>query len=210
MKRHFIADLHLGCSPTLIRGMLRRYPGTNTLFRTVEDHDHHLIGAINCTVREEDELYILGDFSQEPGKYRAMIDCKHVYLIRGNHDPVQKSRTVFGDLPWMRTVRLRCDGDSLRAVLCHFPLAYWDGSHKGWAHLHGHVHGQREATLDRAFGTFRRSLDVGVDAIRSEFGDYFPLDEQELYCILSNREGHDNPIYYHDLQAQRDKEHGFD
>ena len=211
MKRYFIADPHFGATPKLIRGMLRRYPGTNVLFKSTEDHDHHLIGAINCVVGEHDELHVLGDFaSHNPGKYRALIKCKHVFLTRGNHDPVEKSRNVFGDIPWSRMVKLRDgEGNSLRAILTHTPQAFWIGSHLGWAHLYGHTHGQREETLDRWLGTERRSLDVGVDAIRQEFGDYFPLDEHELYHILSSRAGHDHPDFYHKLQAERDEAHGF-
>ncbi|MHC4703104.1 MAG: hypothetical protein ACYTFQ_21265 [Planctomycetota bacterium] len=210
MKRYFTADLHLGCAYKLIRGMLRRYPGTNVLFKSTEDHDHHLIGAINCTVKPEDELHILGDFAELPGKYRAMIKCKHVFLTRGNHDPVMKSRNVFGDIPWMRIVKLRGEEGSLKCVLSHAPQLFWIGSHRGWGHLYGHVHGQREAWMDIHLGRERRSLDVGVDHVREEFGDYFPLDEHELYAMLTSRQGHDNPLYYDEYQEARDQRYGFD
>lgn len=209
--RHFIADTHFGASPLLIRGMLRRYPGTNELFESTEAHDNHLIGAINCTVKPNDELHIIGDFAgKNPGRYRAQIKCKHVYLIRGNHDPYQKCLNVFGEIPWMKTVKLRGEGGSLKCVLCHFPIAYWDGSHRGYAHLHGHTHGQREVTLDDAFSYQRRMMDVGVDALRELNGNYSPMAEDELYLRFMSLEGHDHKEYYEAFQCWRDKRYGFD
>lgn len=209
--RYFIADTHFGASPSLIRGMLRRYPCTNVLFASTEDHDQHLLGAINCTARPNDELFILGDFAgSNPGKYRAQIKCKHVYLIRGNHDPYQKCMNVFSEIPWMKTIKLRGQGGALNCVLCHFPIAYWDGSHRGWAHLHGHTHGQREVTLDAAFGWHRRMMDVGVDNLRELNGDYFPMAEDELYSRFISLDGHDHSEHYETLQYIRDKRLGFD
>jgi calcineurin-like phosphoesterase family protein len=209
MKRYFIADTHFG-HEALVRGMLRRYPHSNELFPSVEAYDEHVIGAINAAVGVNDELHVLGDFSQLPGKYRARIKCKHVMLTRGNHDPVQKSKNVFGEIPWMREVKLRGDTGSLTAILSHAPQAYWIGSHRGWAHLYGHTHGQREDTLDQAFGRERRAFDVGADHLRTFYGNYFPVDEAELYAMLIDRKGHDQQSYYHEFQRLRDIRLGFD
>lgn len=211
MRRYFIADTHFGASTRLIRGMLRRYPGTDVLFPTTEAHDDHLIGAINCTVRPNDELFVLGDFAgKQPGKYRSRIKCKHVRLIRGNHDPVQASENVFGDIPWMLTTKLRSDQGSMNVVLSHAPQLFWIGSHRGWAHLYGHVHGQREDWMDLHLGIERRSMDVGVDHIFRINGDYFPLSEDELYHYFVTRLGHDQQSFYIDYQNARDARLGFD
>jgi calcineurin-like phosphoesterase family protein len=210
MKRYFIADPHFG-HEALIRGMLRRYPRSNVLFPSVEAYDDHVIGAINTVVGEHDELHVLGDFGEEPGKYRMRIKCKHVKLTRGNHDRYERCKNVFGpDIPYQREVKLRGDSGTLKCILSHSPQAYWFGSHKGYAHLYGHTHGQREDTLDMALGSERRSFDVGVDNIRVQFGDYFPLDEAELYAMLIVRKGHDHPQDYHNMQKIRDIRYGFD
>jgi len=190
--------------------MARCYPGSHKLFPSAKEMDVYLIDAINCKVKPEDELHILGDFSAEPTRYRQRIKCKHVYLTRGNHDPVQKSQNVFGpNIPFQREVKLRGTDGHLHCILSHSPQAFWFGSHKGWAHLYGHTHGQREVTLDQWLGKERRSMDVGVDNIRMLTGNYFPFDEQELYAILIGRSGHDHPAFYLGYQAERDHKYGF-
>lgn len=203
--RYFIADTHFGAKPLLIRGMLRRYPHSQTLFESTEQHDQHMLEAINSTVDRDDELFILGDFAENPGKYRALIKCKHVYLIRGNHDPYQKCVNVFGEMPYVKYTKLRGKyGGSIRCVLSHTPFAFWDGSHKGFAHLYGHCHGQREDCMSAWFGFSRRSMDVGVDNLIAFQGHYAPVSEQTLYYLFLARHGHDLPEFYHEYQARRD------
>ena len=195
--RYFIADCHFG-HEKLIMTFPRYRPGTEELFASVEEHDDYLIQAINVAVRPDDDLHILGDFAlANPGKYRMRIKCKHVYLTRGNHDRPEKSRRVFGEIPRVRLTTLRgTEGGRLKAVLCHTPMAFWEGSHKGWANLYGHCHGQREDTMDRWLGLDRRSLDVSVDNIYRLTGNFMPLDEQSLYYWMISRLGHDLPEFY--------------
>ena len=195
--RHFIADCHFG-HEKLVMTFPRYRPGTKELFASIEEHDEYLIQAINLAVREQDELHILGDFAlDKPGKYRMRIKCKHVYLTRGNHDRPMQSRRVFGEIPRIRLTTLRGgDGKRLKAVTCHNPMVFWEGSHKGWAHLYGHCHGRREDTLDRWLGLDRRSLDVSVDNIYRLTRSFSPLNEVQLYDWMIVRAGHDHPEFY--------------
>jgi calcineurin-like phosphoesterase family protein len=196
--KYFIADTHFGHTNILNKMLPRCYwPGT-VLFRSIEDHDECILDAINSVVGERDELFVIGDFAQKPGKYRARIKCKNVRLIRGNHDPVQKSRNVFGEIPYVQIVKIRSEGESLRVVLCHTPMAYWEGSHRGWGHLYGHCHGQREDTLNELFGVNRRSMDVGVDCLRN----FTPLSEEQIYDLFVSLHGHDPIKFYKDLQER--------
>jgi len=203
--RFFIADPHFG-NKTLIRAMLRLYPGTHTLFPNTEAHDKCLIDSINEVVGEKDELFVLGDFaSKKPGKYRARIKCKHVYLVRGNHDPPQASKAVFGEIPDMRQTKVRSEsGESLRVVLSHYPMAFWDGSHKGWGHLYGHTHGQREEQLNQVFPG-RRAFDCTIDNLLQLFGSYRPISEEKVFDLFSALPGHDDVSYYCELKNSRDQ-----
>jgi calcineurin-like phosphoesterase family protein len=188
--RYFIADTHFG-HWKLVSNFPRLHPGFARPFESIEEHDEYLLATINYYVNARDELFVLGDFcTDKPGRYRAKIKCRHVYLIRGNHDPVQASRNVFGEIPYIRHTKLRYGGKSMHAVLCHNPMAFWEGSHNGWAHLYGHCHGRREGTLD-TWMPGRRSTDVSVDA--SAFHIH---SEEELYLMFYDRPGHDLKSFY--------------
>ena len=203
--RHFIADCHFGHEKPIMT-FPRYRPGTKELFASLEEHDDYLIRSINFAVRPDDELHILGDFAlAKPGKYRMRIKCKHVYLTRGNHDKVEKSRKVFGEVPYVRRTELRSfGGKCLKTVLCHTPMVFWEGSHKGWCHLYGHCHGRREDTMDRWLGPDRRSLDVSVDNIYKLTGSFRPMDEQEIYYKMVSRVGHDHLSFYSNYKGMRD------
>jgi len=191
--RYFTADTHFG------HGRIRAL--SNREFETGDGHDEYLLDRINSTVGEQDELFILGDFAfDHPGKYRAKIKCKYIRFLMGNHDRVEKSRNVFGETLPIQVTKLRNDdGEQLSAVMCHYPMAYWPMSHHGSVHLYGHVHGNREATLDDAFPG-RRSMDVGMDNARRLLLDYIPFSEQFLFHYLSNNLGHDFPSFYDSLR----------
>jgi len=206
MRRWFIADTHFG-HEGIIRGMLRRYPQTKYLFPSVEAHDEYMIRSINAVAKRDDELWILGDFAwKTPGKYRMCINCKRVRLIRGNHDAYAKCKNVFGEVPYVAETKLRREGCTpMRVILSHCPFAYWDGSYKGWAHLYGHIHGQREETLYRAFGP-RRAMDVSADNLLNVFGTYLPVSEASLHAIFSVTPTHDPREFYVKFQAARDRE----
>ncbi len=203
--RFFIADPHFG-NETLIRTMLRRYPYTHTLFPDTEAHDKYLLASINEVVGVKDELFVLGDFaSKKPGKYRSRINCKHVYLVRGNHDPSMASKAVFGETPHIRQTKVRKGGAHISVILSHYPMAFWDGSHKGWGHLYGHTHGQREEQLNTLFPG-RRAFDCTVDNLRSLFGSYRPVSEEKVFDLFSALPGHDDVAYYNQLKHARDKQ----
>jgi calcineurin-like phosphoesterase family protein len=203
--RFFIGDPHFG-SEKLIRAMLRRYPTTNTLFPNADAFDTWVIDGINDTVGERDEIFVQGDFaSKKPGKYRARIKCRNVYLVRGNHDPIEASRNVFGAIPYIRYTKVRKGTDHIPVVLSHYPMAYWDGSHRGWGHLYGHTHGQREELLDKVFQG-RRAFDCGVDHLRNVLGNYLPVSEETVFDIFTSRPGHDPVAYYHQIQLIRNKQ----
>lgn len=198
--KHFVADLHFD-TPNLIQGMGRHYPGTTDLFESVEEHDRFMLHCINAKVKRSDILYILGDFAKErPGYYRQQIKCKNVHLLLGNHDQREKCKRVFSVVNDLHTIKI----GQHKCVLCHYPLAYWDGSHRGWWHLHGHTHGQRNKTLEEAFPE-RQMMDVSLDSIIEEFGTYYPIDEAQVASYMSKRLGHDQPSFYAPIQEERSR-----
>lgn len=184
--------------------MMARVKPDGRLFECQEEHDAYLINEINCRVDREDELIILGDFAwSKPGRYRALIHCKHVRFVLGNHDKVQATANVFGQIPEMLRTKVydRKGNDHMKVVCSHYPQIYWDGSHRGWGHLYGHTHGQREDVLDDLFPQ-RRSLDVGVDNVYRVWGYFGPVSEVDVYEYLARRSGHDDVRFYDDYQIK--------
>jgi len=167
-------------------------------FLNSAEHNAAVIAAINSLVCERDTLFILGDFCWgSPGTYRMRINCKDIRYIIGNHDKFQATQHVFGQMHTTLKTRVVAE-DGLaygKAVLCHYPVAYWEGSHNGSWHLYGHTHAKRELTLDRAFPG-RQAMDVGLDNIKRLYGAYRPISENEVFNYMVARTGHDHKEFY--------------
>lgn len=59
-------------------------------FNTIEEMNKAIVDNINAVVKEDDELYHLGDWSfggiENIWNFRKQIKCKNIHLILGNHD----------------------------------------------------------------------------------------------------------------------------
>jgi len=204
--RFFTADTHFGHINERggIIKMMSRVGPDGKLFSSTEEHDQHLIDQINNLVNKDDELIVAGDFAwTTPGKYRSKIECRHIRLIRGNHDKPQINTNIFGEIPDIIRCKAYNDkgNDFIKLFISHYPHAFWDGSHKGWGHLYGHIHGMREEDLDFLFPQ-RRSLDIGVDNIYKLWGYYGPVSEIEIYNYMAKRSGHDDVRFYEDYRNE--------
>ncbi len=169
------------------------------------------IDIINQKVGKEDTLYIIGDFAfKKPGKWRQLINCKTVYLIMGNHDPIQKSQNVFGgNLRQIMEIKI-C---GVRTWLSHYPHAIWPASHHGSYHLFGHTHNNRENRRENynsqpgdwflnEIWPEKRSMDVCPESYRERYGDWGIFSEIQINDILSARKGHDNKEFYKRLRGE--------
>lgn len=189
MKTHFLADPHLEHE-----GVLQM---SNRLFDTIEEHNDHIVEVTNLKVGEDDRLFVLGDFGwHSEASWFAKLRCKNIHLIVGNHDRGRAIR-LFKTVNDVAEIKI---GDDY-IFLSHYPNAYWPGSHKGYYHLYGHCHFQREDTLNSLFPG-RRSMDVGVDSCFQMFGYYGPLEWSEIKEVLGERPGHDDIEFYKQRQRQ--------
>jgi calcineurin-like phosphoesterase family protein len=188
----FTADLHLGHG-NIIKYCLRPFLAPEERDRakrdarrrwkvadeTIQRHDDALLDAINAAVREEDTLWILGDFCwgrfEVARRYRERIRCRNVHLVWGNHDH-RSIRPVFKEV--LEQGMIDVDGQPI--WLNHYPMRSWDRAFHGSWHLYGHVHG-RLAAEDAAHPEFL-TKDVGVDAC-----DYRPWSFEELHAYMTPR-----------------------
>lgn len=151
---YFISDLHLG------HKSFRTLGSRN--FKSIEEHDAHIVECINNTCRKSDSLFILGDIGLHQNKEQLsgiMSQMKpQLFIIKGNHD----SDSTLKYLVKKTIVQAYYENkiltvDEHQFHLFHYPLRSWWGFHHNTIHLYGHSHGR---TTD-----YRRSMDVGVDNI---------------------------------------------
>lgn len=62
----------------------------------------------------------------------------------------------------------------IRYVLVIFPIAEWNGFHKGHYHIYGHIHNKREDTYE-----FMRKRERALNA-GCMINNYIPMTFQEL------------------------------
>ncbi len=137
----------------------------------IEQLDRYLIDMWNDTVDANDIVYNLGDLSfshdlKQIKRVLAQLNGEH-HLIYGNHDDVIKThiakllneykpcgKPLLSSAQDYLKLSLKEVGKNL--ILFHYPIAEWDGCHKGYYHLHGHIH-QRMSEVKG------RILNVGLD-----------------------------------------------
>lgn len=131
-KDFFIADTHFGGEN------IRRYE--NRPFKTVAEMDEKLIENWNQAVREEDTVYVLGDFSDYMNveKDREILNRLKgtKILVMGNHDrhrtPKEWRKLGFAEcLPWQIVYK-----DFY--LLSHEPM--YVNTNMPYANIYGHVH----------------------------------------------------------------------
>ena len=174
----YTADLHLGHA-NIIR--LDHRP-----FSDVEEMDEYLITRWNDRVRPDDDVYIVGDVcfksARAPQEYlRRMRGRKH--LIVGNHDKhLIKHPAVTRYFETIDMLLCIKDGPE-QIVLCHYPLAEWDGFFRNFYHIYGHIHNN-----DNQANKYMRSLPRALNA-GCMLNGYAPCSLREL---IANREALEN------------------
>lgn len=184
MAIYFTSDLHLGHKNVL--------QFNNRPFGDIEEMNNKLIQNINDTVQENDELWILGDFSlrmkkEEVRKIREKIHCQNIHMVYGNHDKDYAGDGIFQSVQHYKELKTKYG----TVVLFHYPIMDWSKKHYGSIHLHGHIHSTGEYNakniLKKTGEIFPdghqaenpelrlRMWDVGVDA-----NHYRPVSLEEI------------------------------
>jgi calcineurin-like phosphoesterase family protein len=190
----FTSDTHYGhsniCSATTnwvgAENMTRK-------FSSLDRMNDELVFWINQKVGENDILFHLGDWSfggfENIEEFRNRIVCKNIHLVLGNHDEhidrnkdnIQRLFTSVNHYINLDLRRPSMKGkgqmDKYKFILCHFPIASWDGMNNGVIHAHGHVHLPPHQRIGNG-----KSLDVGVDGNGLE-----PISLDEVVSLLKDQ-----------------------
>lgn len=169
----FTSDLHLG-HKNIISTCGRNAENCGQNFDTVEQMNVFLINKWNQKVKDNDEVYILGDLSFRSGvsvKTYLMQLKGRKHLIIGNHDfqwqkNITNMKDYFESVSNMEVIRL--DGKII--TLCHYPLLEWNGSRRAknqrtsisWL-IHGHIHNTRDNVFEYIRDNLPCALNCGVD-----------------------------------------------
>ena len=132
---YYISDTHFGC--------VNKYEN-----RTLE-HDNLIKENWNKKVTNSDTVFILGDIgrigSNKDNEYLCSLISTlkgRKSLVLGNHDSIKDIRIsqLFTEVCDYKEITDNFNGINHTLVLSHYPILFWNGQHKGWIHLYGHVH----------------------------------------------------------------------
>ena len=152
-------------------------------YENVNEMNEDLIARWNAKVGKDDHVFHLGDVSYsglEP-TYQILKRLNgYKYLLIGNHeDGVIKHAYVSSMFQWTKyyyelKVFDSKSNFSRKIVLFHYPIAEWNGYHRGVWHLFGHCHNNRaDIETDCAF-------DIGVDCTNFEPLSFYEVRERML------------------------------
>ena len=187
----FTSDLHFG-HKNIIEFCDRPWS-------SLEDMREGLIQRWNEVIRNQDEVYVLGDFSFLNAE-KTMAILRRLngqkFLVAGNHDHGRKKWVGGRCFQWARYKHEKAftcaDGTKQRIVMSHYPFRTWAGDSRGAWGLHGHCH-----STNPIASMVGRSLDVGVDG-----HDWRPWALEEIKKIM------DKVPYAEYRHAKADAERG--
>lgn len=133
---YYIADLHFGHE--------RVIQFSERPFSSLEEMDRTLLENWRAVVKDEDEVYILGDLiykAEDPERYLRQLTGR-LHLIRGNHDKYIKNpncQKYFESVDDAKTIA----DEGRRVFMSHYPHAEWPGYYRNAIHLFGHIHNRQ-------------------------------------------------------------------
>lgn len=212
---YFSSDWH-GFHKNLCKGVSEWDSGYRN-FSSIEEMNSTLINNINNTVKEDDIIYFLGDFTfggiDKIWEFRKQIKCKNIHLILGNHDHHIENDTKlpnclyksfkhnYEDIVDLENSSFKdayvypsCLFKSINYVKQikvkghSFFLSHY--AHRVWNKSHHgniHLYGHSHDTLDNTGIKWGKSMDVSVDSAYRIFNEYRPFSIDEIIEIMNKR-----------------------
>lgn len=165
---YFISDTHF-YHTNIIKYCNRPFTSVNEMNKTIMDN-------WNSTVKDNDTIYVLGDFCLSLDTEMIDIFNKlkgNKILIRGNHD--RKSVKFYENMGFTVLINPPITLEEYKVMLSHKPLP--DTLIKeGYINLHGHIHNKKiEEEYDKNLFDPKKHINLSVDVI-----DYKPISINEL------------------------------
>ena len=196
---YYISDLHLFHKNVTKAG--KNYD--DRPFENLEEMHRVIKEKWNAKVTNGDTVYLLGDVAMR-GSQDDMIAFVatlkgHKVLVKGNHDDIRDLRykQLYDEICEYKEITDKVGKDTVRLVLCHYPILMWNHQHRGSILLYGHVHSTmeeyyfkkclREMNTDEFFGSssggkeILRAYNVGC---MMPYMDYEPRSLAEILWKL--------------------------
>lgn len=142
---YYISDLHLNHKNVTDEG--KNFD--NRPFKTLAEMHETIKKNWNEKVANSDVVYVLGDMVWRPNEEMIAFVSQlkgHKVLVRGNHDDLSdyRYRQLFAEICDYKEITDNLHGINHNVVLSHFPIMMWNGQHRNWIHLYGHVHNSQD------------------------------------------------------------------
>lgn len=171
---YYISDTHFGYQKI----------AEQSGFTDTDAYNEAVIRRINQRVADEDTLFLLGDLScyqQDPSEFIKRLNGRKI-LITGNHDARwikhRHVRKLFREIHPYLLVR----DAGTKIFLCHYPMAEWDGTFKGYWHFYGHIHNEKGIGAERIMRYVPGAVNVSIQKIGE------PKTAEELFAIRKKEE----------------------
>ncbi|MEI0698737.1 metallophosphoesterase [Brachyspira intermedia] len=136
---YFISDTHFFYMPASRKKLFNDYKSM---------HDC-LINNWNDKITKEDDVYIIGDFSNDKGYFKTAELLKSLngnkYLIKGNNDKFLDNdkfdSKLFKFVKDYYVLDIKEYSNTIKKiVLFHYPILEWEGYYNNTMLIHGHWH----------------------------------------------------------------------
>lgn len=155
-------------------------------FSNVEQMNETLTKNWNSCVKNDDEIYILGDFIFKGDAAKANDIMKKLngkkYLIKGNHDRfINDSNFNQNNFKWIKYYHV-LNHQGIKLILFHYPILEWEGYFRDAIHLYGHVHnsGNNKERHQKFNLLGKRAINVGVDV-----HDFYPVSIEKVLQMVN-------------------------
>ena len=176
---YYISDLHIGH-----KNILKL---SNRPFKNIEEMLEKIIENWNNVVKQDDDVYILGDmFYRFGGNVKNIIRNLngHKHLIIGNHDKQllndKAALELFYSVDYYKEIKDTLYGKDKFVILSHYPMCEWNGFYRNSIHLYGHIHNSINTTF-KIMRNIPNAYNVGADIL-----DFTPCTLEQI--IEKNKE----------------------
>lgn len=167
----YIADTHFN-HPRIVGTCHRPFYDVSEMNATIIRNWHR-------KVKEEDDVYILGDFlfgKTAPPSYFLDQVPGHLHFVIGNHDWRWISRYGLPDRFESVSEILYVEDGEAEVTMCHYPLMTWSNSGRENSYMvHGHIHNGTDLPFWPLLVTMPNILNAGVD-----INGFAPVTFEEL------------------------------